>query len=353
MLQQTRVETVVPYYRLFLERWPTLEALAAASDEEVLAAFSGLGYYARCRNLLAAAREAVRRHGGLPSSVEALRALPGLGRYTAGAVASIAYARRVAAVDGNVARVLTRLFRVEGEQKSRAVQERLWGIARSLVGEGEPSGPALAGPKNPGDFNQALMELGAMVCKARPECARCPLQPLCASRAAGLERDLPRPGRKAPRRVLVLACAVVELDGSLLLFRQPKEGLFGGLLVPPFLELSSGKRAGPALRRSLEARGVRILAGARLGEVSRTLTHRVLRLRAYACALDVGACAAGKEGVWVEQGELERAGLPTAFRALLAEVRSERAARSFARGKGGAEDARIPRAVVVGRAPRF
>ena len=226
------------------------------------------------------------------------------------------------------------------------------GIAGLLVGEGEPSGRSPAGPKNPGDFNQALMELGATVCKPRPECARCPLEPLCASRAAGLERDSPRPRRKAQRPTLELACGVVEQDGSLLLFRQPKEGLFGGLLVPPFLELSSGKRPGPALRRSLEARGVSVLPGARLGEVRRTLTHRVLRMRAYACALEEGPFAAGKEGVWVDASELERAGLPAAFRALLAEVRSGRERRSLARGEGGAEDARIPRAVDVGRAPR-
>ncbi len=118
MLQQTRVETAIPYYRRFLERWPSLEALAAADDAEVLAAWSGLGYYARCRNLIAAAREALRRHGGLPGSLEALRALPGFGPYTAGAVASIAFAVPAAAVDGNVSRVLSRLFRVAGGRRS-------------------------------------------------------------------------------------------------------------------------------------------------------------------------------------------------------------------------------------------
>jgi A/G-specific adenine glycosylase len=149
MLQQTRVETAIPFYRRFVARWPTLDALAEAGEDEVLAAWSGLGYYARCRNLLAAARQARARHGGLPASREALRSLPGFGPYTAGAVASIAFAIPAAAVDGNVARVLSRLFLVGGDPKSLKVTRGLEGLAEVLVDR-----------RRPGDFNQALMELG-------------------------------------------------------------------------------------------------------------------------------------------------------------------------------------------------
>jgi A/G-specific adenine glycosylase len=320
MLQQTRVEVVVPYYQRFLARWPTLAALAAAEDAEVLAAWSGLGYYARCRNLLLAARAALARHGGLPASLEALSALPGLGPYTAGAVASIAFALPAAAVDGNVARVLSRLFRVEGEAASGAVRERLWALARALVGAPVAGGRGRAGPQDPGDWNQALMELGATVCTRAPACGRCPLAPLCEARAAGLERAIPRPRRRPARRELALACALVERGGELLLQRQPPGGLFGGLLAPPWAEASPGQDPEALLRGALGALGLRVRPGSDAGGVRRTLTHRELVLRAHRCALlgEEGARPPGLE--WIPWGKLERAGLPAAVRALLAEV---------------------------------
>jgi A/G-specific adenine glycosylase len=171
MLQQTQVRAAIPYYARFLARYPSLEALAAAREEDVLALWSGLGYYARGRNLLAAARVAVARHGGLPASLDALRALPGFGPYTAGAVASIAFAIPAAAVDGNVTRVLARLFLVEGDPADAPVRARLSELAGALVD-----------PARPGDLNQALMDLGATVCTARnPRCPGCPLARMCRS----------------------------------------------------------------------------------------------------------------------------------------------------------------------------
>ena len=165
MLQQTQVAVVVPHFRRFVARLPTLEALAAASEDEVLALWSGLGYYARGRRLREAAREALARHGGLPASAAALARLPGFGPYTAGAVASIAFAEASPCVDGNVARVLARLFDVEGDPAAPAARARLWALAGALVPAGRP-----------GDFNQALMELGALVCvKPAPRCGRCPV----------------------------------------------------------------------------------------------------------------------------------------------------------------------------------
>ena len=174
MLQQTQVARVVPYYRRFLARFPTLAALAAAEEEAVLAAWSGLGYYARARALHRAARQAVARHGGLPGSLEALAALPGFGPYTAGAVASIAFGIPAAAVDGNVARVLARLFAVDGPAEAAATRARLDALAG-----------ALTGPERPGDWTQALIELGATRCvKPIPRCARCPVASLCEARRA-------------------------------------------------------------------------------------------------------------------------------------------------------------------------
>jgi len=312
MLQQTRVEAVIPRYRAFLSRWPTLEALAAAPEADLLAAWSGLGYYARCRNLAAAARQALRLHGGLPASIEALLDLPGFGPYTAGAVASIAFAIPAAAVDGNAARVLARLFGLRGDPGERRYRDRLWELARRLAGEGRR--PALA---RPGDLNQALMDLGATVCGRTPSCGRCPLTPLCRARSLGLTGRLPVPQPGAKRRRLVLACAVIERRGRVLLARR-SGGLFAGMLGFPSAD-ARGRGARAALCSELAGMGVRARAGRRLASVDRVLTHRVLRLVAYACSVD-GRPPRGKRLSWTAWGELERVGLPTAMRALAAAV---------------------------------
>lgn len=329
MLQQTRVLAAIPYYLRFVERWPTLRALAAARDDEVFAAWSGLGYYARCRNLLAAARLALRRHGGLPASLPALRALPGFGPYTAGAVASIAFGLPAAAVDGNVARVLSRLFAIRGDPAARGHRERLWSLARELVGEtavisrarARPREPSTQAPLDPGEWNQALMELGATVCGRSPGCERCPVAPLCAARAAGLARAIPGPRRPPRRSPLTLACALVERRGRVLLARRPAGGLFAGLLAFPCVELSEDGEAAPAaLRRALRALGLRIRPGSEVAAVERVLTHRDLRIRAFACDL-LAPWRAGRAGAaalrWVPAGELSRAGMPAAMNALV------------------------------------
>ncbi len=315
MLQQTQVERVAGYYRRFLRRWPTLEALASAREADVLAAWSGLGYYARGRNLLAAAGQALQRHGGLPASVEALRALPGFGRYTAGAVASIAFAVPAAAVDGNVARVLSRLFLVTGDPAARSTGERLWALAGALV----PGMAGGGGRARPGDFNQALMELGATVCLARaPACGRCPLASLCAAREAGREREVPRPRRSPARQRLVVACAVVEHRGRLLLGRRPAPGLFGGLWAPPCVEVPAGGSPRAALSAAARRSGLLLRVGPRIALVERTLTHRDLALEAYRC--DVPAARPAGPWRWAAWSRLPRLGLPTAMRALLDEV---------------------------------
>ena len=279
MLQQTRVDTAIPFYRRFIARWPTLHALAAAGDDEVLAAWSGLGYYARCRNLLAAARQARARHGGLPASLEALRSLPGFGPYTAGAVASIAFAIPSAAVDGNAARVLSRLFLVGGSQKSLIVKRRLEALAGELVD-----------PRRPGDFNQALMELGATIClPRRPDCANCPLAASCGAFRAGRQADLPRRRSRPSPPGVVLAVLRVERGGRLLLFRAPEGGLLGGMWGLPGLEVPRAEDPARALgdwgRREL---GATLEVGTEIATVVRLLTHRRLEFRVFRGALGAG-----------------------------------------------------------------
>jgi A/G-specific adenine glycosylase len=309
LLQQTRVAAAIPYFYRLVQRFPTLEALAAAREEEVLALWSGLGYYARARNLHAAAREALRRHGGLPASLEALRALPGFGPYTAGAVASIAFAIPAPAVDGNVARVLSRLFLVAGDPARARTRARLQALAEALVD-----------PERPGDLNQALMELGATSCgPAAPACARCPVAPLCAARAAGRAREIPRPRRRPAPRPLVLACAVVRRRGALLVARRPARGLFGGLWSPPLVEIAPGADAARALEEGLRAaHGIDARAGVELAACERTLTHRALALRAYAC--EIRGASRGRAVRFATAEELEALGTPSAVKDLLGRI---------------------------------
>ncbi len=312
LLQQTQVRAAIPYYERFVARFPTLEALAAAPLDEVLSLWSGLGYYARGRNLHAAAGAALSRHGGLPASLEALRALPGFGPYTAGAVASIAFAIPAAAVDGNVARVLARLFLVAGDPSAARTRARLDALAAALVH-----------PDRPGDLNQALMELGATVCgKPAPACRRCPLTSLCAARDAGREREVPPPRRRPARRPLALACALAGRDGALLLVRRPARGLFAGLWAPPSVELPPGEDP----RRALAAAARRdhelsLQVGEEVAACERTLTHRALTLRAFRCSLR-GRLRETAGMRLVDEAALGRLGVPAAIRDLLSRVDS-------------------------------
>ncbi|MBA3584678.1 MAG: A/G-specific adenine glycosylase, partial [Gemmatimonadetes bacterium] len=216
MLQQTRVETVLPYYERWMKRFPALDDLADADPEDVLRAWSGLGYYARARNLHRAAMTVRERHGAvLPNDAARLRELPGVGAYTAGAVASIAFGRPEPAVDGNARRVLCRLF----------------DLASPSAAELFRRAAALVDPDRPGDFNQALMELGATVCRPRaPRCARCPLARGCRARARGTAEYRPRARSGGPVPAFRVGTAVVVSSrGRFLLGRRPPRGLLGGL----------------------------------------------------------------------------------------------------------------------------
>ena len=229
MLQQTQVVTVIPYYQRWIARWPTLEALAAAQEQEVLAAWAGLGYYARCRNLLKAAREVVAQHGGeVPRDEAALLALPGIGRYTAGAIRSIAFGISAPVVDGNVARVLCRLDRRVGDPARPPLEGALWARAEALVAQAS----------DPSIHNQALMELGATVCTpAAPACPLCPLSLWCEGARAGDPSALPTPRKRPTRRQEAGAALVATRGGALWLGQRPREGLLGGTWEPPRVTL--------------------------------------------------------------------------------------------------------------------
>lgn len=236
MLQQTRVATVIPYWQRWMEKFPNVVALASAPLDDVLAAWAGLGYYSRARNLHAGAQAVRARFGGtLPTRAAELRAVPGIGPYTAGAIASIAFGERAPLVDGNVARVLARVFAIEADIKSTAGTRALWAAAAELM-------RALPEAARPGDLNQGLMELGATICAAtQPRCLVCPVMRACEAARTGRQDALPVvAARKKPSELPLLERTVVWIEqaGELVLARRTPDGLFGGLWELPPLELA-------------------------------------------------------------------------------------------------------------------
>jgi A/G-specific adenine glycosylase len=296
MLQQTTVAAVKPYFERFTARWPSVEALAAAPDEEVMSAWAGLGYYARARNLLACARTVTELHGGrFPETEAELAKLPGIGRYTSAAIAAIAFGRRAVVVDGNVERVVARLHAVE--EPLPAARARLHALADDLT----PQGPS-------GDFAQAMMDLGATVCTPRaPACGRCPLAPWCAACAAGRPEHYPVTAAKKPRPSRSGTAYWLEHDGHVLLVKRPPRGLLGGMLALP-------TDTAPAEARWQEA-----------GSVDHIFTHFALTMR----LLCADAPARSGEGMWWPVERLPEAGLPTLF-AKLAAVGAEWRVRTIA-----------------------
>lgn len=263
MCQQTRIDTVLPYFARFTDRWPTLEDLAASSEEDVLQEWAGLGYYSRARNLRKAAIASVNA-GGLTGDPEALRKLPGVGPYTAGAIASVAFGTAAPLVDGNVERVLCRLDGVHTDPRSTPGRKALWARAATLI-EGHPS---------PGDHNQALMELGALICSPRkPRCPTCPVAEFCVARVAGDAESLPNKTKKAPPKPVSGLCAVVERDGRVLMgLRGP--GLLAGMWEPVM-----GMGVGSVRELLVASAGVSTLATAHLGVVTHVFSHRKLTLQ--------------------------------------------------------------------------
>lgn len=298
MCQQTRVDTAIPYYHRFLERFPTAQALADASEDDVLAAWSGLGYYRRARMLHAGVKEMVASYGGeLPRDPAARLALPGVGRYTAGALGSIAFGLPEPIVDGNVARVLSRVFRIETMLGKATTEKALWAHAKELV----------QGPR-PGDFNQALMELGALVCTPKsPSCGACPWAERCEAREAGIQETLPVP-RKKKKPTEVSLTAVVATRGrgaarEVFLTKREEGELFAGLWMVPMVEspptqLELGERGassgGDEALRCLHEHGLRATIGDRCGSVTHVLSHRRYSVQVYRAT---AAKAAAKSAV--------------------------------------------------------
>ncbi|MCU1277814.1 MAG: A/G-specific adenine glycosylase [bacterium] len=281
MLQQTRVETVTPYFTRWMGRFPTVTALAQAPLDDVLSHWAGLGYYARARNLHAAARDVVVGYGGLfPSTAAGLRALRGVGEYTAGAIASIAFGEAAPIVDGNVVRVLARVDALDGAADDGALKKRVWQRAGELV-RADGGGDA-------GDFNQAMMELGATVCTpASPGCSRCPLVATCRARAAGAVEEYPAPKTKKPPRAVDAVAVLVERDGKLLLVRRPPSGLWGGLWEPPWQPVAArdGERtldAATATRVAKRCTGLALSNIQAIARFDHVLTHRRMRFHVFA-----------------------------------------------------------------------
>jgi len=301
MLQQTTVQAVGAYYRKFLTRWPDVKALAAAKEEEVLAAWAGLGYYARARNLHAAAKIVAREMGGkFPDTAEGLRALPGIGVYTAGAISAIAYDEKQAAMDANAERVIARLYAVTTPMPKAKTE--LHAHAQALV------------PRRAGDFAQALMDLGSAICTPKkPACLVCPLSADCLARKQGIQEAVPV---RAPKMVRPLkrGAAFVARDrtGAVLLIKRPDKGLLASMLQPP---LGPWSEKFPSGRAALAQAPFEANWKKRIGLVRHGFTHFELEMEVYVADVAKRPLTQGK---WIAADKLKDAALPTVMRKIIA-----------------------------------
>ncbi len=311
MLQQTQVATVLPYYQRFMERFPDVCALAAAPVDEVLHLWSGLGYYARARNLHRAAVRILEEHGGeLPRSFDALAALPGIGRSTAGAILALALGLRFPILDGNVRRVLSRYFGVQGDSRERSVAQRLWQLSERCTPH-----------ERVDEYTQAIMDLGATVCvRRKPLCSRCPLAEKCIARRTGRQHELPAPRvARARRRRRVFMVVALRDDGSVLLERRPESGVWGGLWCLP--EFSTATAASAFVRGSL---GAAAIEPRTLGQLEHAFTHFDLSITPLLVRCP-GRGAVVEEGasLWYNIRAPSRIGLPAPITTLLSRLADE------------------------------
>ena len=295
MLQQTQVSRVLEKFGPFLERFPTVQALAAAPEAEVLAAWSGLGYYRRARLLHAAAKAVVDRHGGVfPEDAGALRALPGVGRYTAGAIGSMVFHQRVPLVDGNVERVLLRLHGSDAQPTDKATQDWAWARATELVAQAE----------HPGVLNEGLMELGATVCTpGAPRCPDCPLRDRCVAFAEGRTAEIPTPKPRAKQKNWFVLCFLVEHGGRVLIETRGPDGLWAGMVQPPSVE---GERD---LDVAAAADALGVVHADEVMRFEHITTHRRVR---FTVVRATGGEGAGRR--WVGREELRGLALSNAHR---------------------------------------
>lgn len=340
MLQQTVVAAAIPYFTRFIARFPDFAALAAARERDVMAAWSGLGYYRRARSLHRAARMVVGDFGGqLPADPAELRRLPGVGEYTAAALAAIVFGRRVLALDGNAARVLARLHAFRGTIDRPAARARLRVLGEALV-------PAA----RPGDFAQAIFDLGATVCLPRaPRCHECPVRARCAGHAQGHAASLPRRAPRRARKGLALACLAIRRGRRVLVVPRPPGALLAGTYGLPALEVAVGGSAAQAARRLAHAHLGTGAPPEPLGEVRHVFTHRDAIARIFVAAAPVGARGGGPKargGLWVDPARPGPAPLSSFARKMLAllVVDSRESRRDVRRPtRGGSREAHLVR----------
>lgn len=306
MLQQTQVQTVIPYFQRWMKSFPTVQALARAPLSRVLKHWEGLGYYSRARNLHRAAGVVCDQwRGRLPDRLEDLRSLPGIGRYTAGAILSIAFDRPAPVLDGNVKRVLSRLFCLPENGAGAASEKRLWETARSLV------------PRTrPGDFNQGLMELGATLCLPRgPVCGNCPLRRICRAALEGRQDEFPPPRPRTPSKKIEVSAAVIQRYGKVFIQQRPLDRMMGGLWEFPGGKLEPGESPEEALAREIrEELGVLVKIQEKLHTIRHTYTRFRVTLHVFRCTLRRGRlrprqCADWR---WTHPADLTRFAFPAA-----------------------------------------
>lgn len=306
MLQQTRVETVIPYYRKFLQQFPTVKSLAAADLSSVLKVWAGLGYYARARNLWKAAAVLVSHYRGkLPRRSAQLQTLPGVGEYTAAAIASIAFNEAVPALDGNAKRVFSRWFALECDPSSRSGMLQLREKASKLLD-----------PLRPGDWNQAVMELGAITClPENPRCDACPVKEFCAARRENIANEIPRSKKRPPPPHYQVTAGVIRNRGRILIARRKEQGLLGGLWKFPGGKQEAGESLEECLQRELqEELNIQVAVGEKLTSINHAYTHFRITLHVFFCRWIGGrpeplGCAQLK---WIRPKELTRYAFPKA-----------------------------------------
>lgn len=305
MLQQTQVSTVLRYFGRFLERFPDVASLAAAPIDDVMAHWSGLGYYSRARHLHRCAQAVVADHGGrFPATAEQLQTLPGIGASTAAAIASFCHGERVSILDGNVRRVLSRLVAFDGDLAEAGPQRALWQVAQALL----PEQPA---PADMTAYTQGLMDLGATVCtRTRPRCPDCPVHDLCAARQQGATDRYPVKTRRTARRFERWWLLLLTRQGSVWLQRRPERGIWAGLYAPPVFAADDGLRAAAG---HPPEEGLRAWPA-----VNHSLTHRELQL--LPMQWEVDGAPPDLPGAWFSCGEALSLGLPTPVRALLGQL---------------------------------
>lgn len=315
MLQQTQVDTVIPYYHRFLKTFPNVFALARAPLQDVLKTWENLGYYSRARNIHAAAKVIVEKFGGqIPDNLEVIKTLPGIGQYSAGAILSIAYGQALPAVDGNISRILCRLFAIRKPVDDTREQNKLQSLAASLV-------PV----KHPGDFNQALMDLGATICKAKnPDCGHCPVAGLCQAQIKNLQNVLPITKKTPAIPHRQAAAAVIRNSkGMLLVVQRPASGLLASLWKLPGGFVKENEIVENSLRRSVkEELGISIRVGKCLASVNHTYSHFRVTLHAYECHLLKGIpkSLGCQNWRWASLTDLKKLPLSKIDRMVLAEV---------------------------------